>query len=99
MYPPLKGSCRQSVTLSSPAVVFHPDKACYTGRERRIAGPGVPVEARLNAGGWIMSSEANSNNHENRENDFLDMVIGTTIFTAFFMGIALVGGVLAFFLK
>ncbi|MDR6224178.1 hypothetical protein [Desmospora profundinema] len=46
-----------------------------------------------------MSSEVNSNNHENRENDFLDMVVGTAVFTAFFMGIALVGGVLAFFLK
>ncbi|PTM58986.1 hypothetical protein [Desmospora activa] len=46
-----------------------------------------------------MSTDVNSNNHENRENDFLDMVVGTMVFTAFFMGIALVGGVLAFFLK
>lgn len=46
-----------------------------------------------------MSSDVNTDNHENQDNDFLDMVVGTTVFTAFFMGIALVGGVLAFFLK
>lgn len=42
-----------------------------------------------------MSSQTNEQNHDN---DFLDMVVGTSVATAFFMGIALVGGVLAFLL-
>ncbi|WP_276207668.1 hypothetical protein [Paludifilum halophilum] len=40
-----------------------------------------------------------SSNHENRENDFLDMVIGTAVATGFFMGIALIGGILAVILR
>ncbi|SMO53343.1 hypothetical protein [Melghirimyces algeriensis] len=46
-----------------------------------------------------MSSQTDSNNHREEENDFLDMVKGTMIFTGLFMGIALVGAILAEVLK
>lgn len=52
-----------------------------------------------NAGGWKMSSQTEPRNQHEEENDFLDMVKGTIIFTGLFMGIALVGAILAEVMK
>ncbi|MFD1426288.1 hypothetical protein JOD24_002141 [Kroppenstedtia sanguinis] len=46
-----------------------------------------------------MSSQTNSQDQQHEENDFLDMVKGTALFTGLFMGIALIGGILAEVLK
>ncbi|PTX64515.1 hypothetical protein C8P63_1028 [Melghirimyces profundicolus] len=46
-----------------------------------------------------MGSQTESRNHHEEENDFLDMVKGTMIFTGLFMGIALIGAILAELLK
>lgn len=45
-----------------------------------------------------MGSQTKSQN-QHEENDFLDMVKGTALFTGLFLGIALVGGILAEVLK
>ncbi|WP_380705681.1 hypothetical protein [Salinithrix halophila] len=46
-----------------------------------------------------MSQTTNSNHEENQDNDLLDMIKGSALFTGLFMGIALVGAVLAILLK
>ncbi|MDA8352399.1 MAG: hypothetical protein M0Z65_04270 [Firmicutes bacterium] len=46
-----------------------------------------------------MSSQTEPRNQHEEENDFLDMVKGTIIFTGLFMGIALVGAILAEVMK
>ncbi|SDW51791.1 hypothetical protein SAMN05444487_10418 [Marininema mesophilum] len=44
-----------------------------------------------------MSQSKGTKLEETHDNDLLDMMKGTMIFTGLFMGIALVGGILAYF--
>jgi len=46
-----------------------------------------------------MASHMQPRPEENQENDLLDMMVGTGVSIAFFMGIALIAGVISYFVK
>lgn len=46
-----------------------------------------------------MASHMQPRPEENQENDLLDMMVGTGVSIGFFMGIALIAGVISYFVK
>jgi hypothetical protein len=46
-----------------------------------------------------MASHMQPRPEENQENDLLDMMFGTGIAFAFFMGIALIAGIISYYVK